>query len=116
MRIFTSFMAVGIICLIASLIYDLTKMTPGHITSLFVVVGAILGVFGFYDILIEKFGYGLSTPIASFGNNLVKAAYDGFHENGFYGLFSGLYTTTSAGISGAIIFGFLTGLLFKPKD
>lgn len=116
MRIFTSFMAVGLICLAASLIYDLTKMTPGHITSLFVVIGAILGVFGFYDILIDKFGYGLTTPIASFGNSLVNAAYDGFHENGIYGLFSGLYTTTSAGISGAIIFGFLTALLFKPKD
>lgn len=116
MRIFTSFMAVGIICLIASLIYDLTKMTPGHITSLFVVIGALLGVFGFYDILIEKFGYGLTTPISSFGNSLVNAAYDGFHEKGIYGLFSGIYTTTAAGISGAIIFGFLVALVCKPKD
>lgn len=116
MRIFTSFMAVGIICMIASLIYDLTKFTPGHITSLFVVVGAILGVFGFYDVLIDKFGYGLTTPITSFGNSLVNAAYEGFHENGIYGLFSGLYATTSAGISGAIIFSFLIALICKPKD
>lgn len=116
MRIFTSFMAVGIICLVASLIYDLTKMTPGHITSLFVVLGAILGVFGFYDILIDKFGYGLTTPISSFGNSLVKAAYEGFHQNGLYGLFSNLYTTTSAGISGAIVFGFMVALICKPKD
>ncbi len=116
MRIFTSFMAVGIICLIASLIYDTTKLTPGHITSLFVIAGAILGVFGFYDILLEKFGYGLSAPITSFGNNLVNAAYEGFQKQGLYGLFNGLYTTTSAGISGAIIFGFMITLFCKPKD
>lgn len=116
MKIFASFMAVGIICAIASLIYDTTKFTPGHITSLFVVIGAFLGIFGFYDILIEKFGYGMSLPITSFGNNLVKAAYDGFHEGGFFGLFSGMYTTTSAGISAAIVFGFLITLISDPKD
>lgn len=116
MRIFTSFMAVGIICLIASIIYDTTKATPGHITSLFVVIGAIMGIFGFYDILMEKFGYGLSLPITSFGNSLVKSAYEGFQENGFFGLFKGMYLSTSAGISGVIIFGFIAALIAKPKD
>ncbi len=116
MKIFTSFMAVGLICMMASIIYDTTKLTPGHITSLFVVTGAVLGVFGFYDILIEKFGCGLSFPITSFGNSLVNAAYEGFHTNGFFGIFSNMYTTTSAGISGAIITGFLVAILCKPKD
>ncbi len=116
MSIFTSFMAVGIICMIASLIYDLTKLTPGHITSLFVVIGAFLGIFGFYDILIDKFGFGLSLPITSFGNSLVNSAYEGFKEQGVFGLFSGMFITTSAGISGAIIFGFLMSLFCKPKD
>lgn len=116
MSIFTSFMAVGILCAIASLIYDTTKLTPGHITSLFVVIGAFLGIFGFYDVLIEKFGYGLSLPITSFGNSLIKSAYDGFHELGIYGLFQGMFLTTSAGISATIIFGFITTLFSKPKD
>ena len=71
-RIFTSFMAVGLICMIASLIYDTTKFTPGHITSLFVVIGGLLGIFGFYDVLMDKFGYGLGLPITSFGNSLVN--------------------------------------------
>lgn len=116
MRIFTSFMAVGIICLIASIIYDTTKFTPGHITSLFVVIGAFLGIFGFYDMLADKLGYGMSLPIMSFGNNLVKSAYEGFQNNGFYGLFQGMYLTTSAGISSVVIFGFLAALVSKPKD
>lgn len=116
MRIFTSFMAVGIICLIASLIYDTTKFTPGHITSLFVVVGALLGIFGFYDVLMDKFGYGLSLPITSFGNSLVKSAYEGFQNNGFFGLFQGMYISTSAGISGTILLSFIAALVSKPKD
>lgn len=116
MKIFYSFMAVGIICLIASIIYDTTKLTPGHITSLFVVIGAFLGIFGVYDILIEHIGSGMSLPITSFGNSLVNATYEGFHENGFYGLFGNMYATTSAGISGAIIIGFVVTLFCKPKD
>lgn len=116
MSIFTSFMIVGIMCLIASLIYDTTKLTPGHITSLFVVIGAILGIFGFYDYLIDKFGYGLCLPIMSFGNSLLNSAYEGFQTNGFYGLFSGMFVSTSAGIAGTILFGFIIALLCKPKD
>lgn len=116
MSIFTSFMAVGIICAIASLIYDLTKLTPGHITSIFVVLGAVLSIFGFYDALIDKFGFGLSLPITSFGNCLAKAAYEGFQEGGVYGLFSGMYTSTSAGISCAIIASAIMTLFGKPKD
>lgn len=116
MSIFTSFVAVGIICAIASIIYDMTKLTPGHITSLFVVLGAIMGVFGFYDLLIDKFGHGLATPITSFGNNLINAAYEGYHANGIFGLFNGMLTSTSAGITGAIVFGFIVSMFFKPKD
>lgn len=116
MRIFTSFMVVGIICAIASLIYDTTKLTPGHITTLFVVIGAVLGLFGIYDMLIEKYGYGLCLPITSFGNSLLKSAYEGFHELGFYGIFSNMFLTTSAGISSVMIFSFIMTLFCKPKD
>lgn len=116
MRIFTSFIAVGILCAIASLIYDLTKLTPGHITTIFVVAGSVLAVFGFYDILIDKFGYGLCSPIMSFGNSLLNGAYEGFKESGVLGLFTGIYSTTAAGISGAIIIGFIITLLCNPQD
>ena len=116
MKIFSSFIAVGIICAVASLIYDMTKLTPGHITSMFVVVGTVLGIFGFYDILIERYGFGLSLPITSFGNALLKGAYGGFHESGWFGLLSGMLTTTSAGISATIIFSFIMTLFFRPKD
>lgn len=116
MKIFSSFILVGIICFIASIIYDTTKWTSGHITSLFVVVGAFLGFIGIYDYLIEKCGYGLSLPITSFGNQLYKSALNGIHSNGFFGAFKDLYVTTSLGISSAIILSFLMSMVCKPKD
>ena len=45
-----SFIFCGFICLIGQLILDNTKLTPGHVTSLFVVIGAFLDIFGIYDI------------------------------------------------------------------
>ena len=45
---FNSFIFAGMICLIGQIILDNTKLTPGHITSCFVVVGAFLDVFDFY--------------------------------------------------------------------
>ena len=57
-----SFLFCGTICLIAELILDNTKLTPGHITSIFVVVGAALDAFGIYDFFIATCGGGtLST-------------------------------------------------------
>ena len=49
-----AFLICGSICTIGQIIYDNTKFTPGHITSLFVVVGSLLDVFGIYDKILEK--------------------------------------------------------------
>ena len=45
----TSFLFCGLICLISQLILDNTKLTPGHITSMLVVLGALLDTFSLYD-------------------------------------------------------------------
>ena len=44
-----AFLFCGIVCLISQIILDNTKLTPGHVTSIFVVVGAFLDIFGIYD-------------------------------------------------------------------
>ena len=46
-----AFLFCGLVCLIAQIILDNTKLTPGHVTSLFVVIGAFLDVFGIYYML-----------------------------------------------------------------
>ena len=42
MHYLMAFVTCGGICLIAQIIYDNTKLTAGHITSMFVVAGAVL--------------------------------------------------------------------------
>lgn len=102
--------------MIASIIYDKTKLTGGHITTLFVIVGTFLGMFGIYDILIKNLGYGLTLPITSFGNSLYKGSYAGFKDKGILGAFMNVYRNTSGGLSMTIIGSFLISLISKPKD
>ena len=53
MTIFYSFIFCGLICLIGQIILDNTKLTPGHVTSLLVVVGSFFGMLGIYDKIIK---------------------------------------------------------------
>ncbi|MDQ7094068.1 stage V sporulation protein AE [Desulfosporosinus sp. PR] len=110
-----AFLIGGGICVIGQLLLDGLKFTPAHTTCTLVVVGAILGGFGLYDPLIKFAGAGASIPISSFGNSLVKGALKEFQEAGPIGVLTGIFEITSAGISAAIIFGFLGALVFRPK-
>lgn len=111
-----AFLLVGLISAIGQIILDNTKLTPGHITSLFVVFGSILSFFDLYKYLIEFSKTGSSIPIISFGNLLYKAALEGYYQDGIIGIFSNMLTTTSAGITSSIIFAFLITLIFRSKD
>lgn len=111
-----AFIVVGTISMIGQLILDNTNLTPGHITSMFVVIGAILSSLGIYDILRDYSLIGSSIPITSFGNALYQASLEGFKQNGFIGMFDNLLSTTSTGISSAIFFGFFFSMFFKARD
>ena len=67
-----SFIFCGLICVIGQIILDNTKQTPGHVTALFVSIGAFLDIFGIYDYFIEIFGGGALVPITSFGHSLIE--------------------------------------------
>ena len=64
----------GLICVIGEIILDKTKLTPGHITTLFVVLGVFLDTFDIYDKIILYVGGGALVPITSFGHSLVHSA------------------------------------------
>lgn len=116
MEYLLSFLACGAICLIGQIIYDNTKFTAGHITSLFVVIGAILDSFGIYDKLIEFSKVGASLPITSFGHSLMHAASESMYEKGLLGVAAGLFNMTSIGITSAILFAFIVAITFKPRS
>lgn len=111
-----SFLFCGFVCLIGQIILDNTKLTPGHVTSLFVVVGAFLDSFGLYDKFIKWFGAGTLVPITSFGHSLIHGALDKASNSGILGLLGGMFSLTSSGIVAAIVFGFIFTMLFKAKD
>lgn len=110
-----AFLFCGLVCMTSQLILDNTKLTPGHVTSLFVVIGAFLDIFGIYDKIVLYCGAGALVPITSFGHLLVHGAMDIAGELGPLGLAFGIFNLTSAGISVAIVAAFLLCLIFKPK-
>ena len=110
-----AFIVGGAICALGQIMLDVFRLTPAHTTVSLVVVGAILGGLGLYEPLIKFAGAGASVPISSFGNALVKGAFAESQRSGVVGILTGIFEVTSAGISSAIIFGFIAALIFKPK-
>ena len=116
MTFFWAFIIAGLFCALGQIILDNTKLTPGHVTSLFTVLGSLLAFFGIYDKLIELAGGGATTIISNFGYMLYTGALEGFEKMGVLGIFSGMLTKSSTAIVGPIIFAPLVALIFKPKD
>ena len=116
MLLLNSFLFCGVICLISQLILDNTKLTPGHITSMLVVLGAFLDSFSLYDKIIVKVGGGALVPITSFGHSLIHGALAEANSMGIMGIVAGMFDLTAAGITSAIIFSFLFALIFKTKN
>ena len=116
MEFIYSFLFAGIVCLIGQIILDNTKLLPGHITSLFVVIGAALDTFSIYDLFVDKFGAGAIVCITSFGHLLIHGALAKANSMGIMGIIGGMFDLTAAGITSAIIFSFFFALIFKPKN
>ena len=110
-----SFLFCGTVCMISQLILDNTKLTPGHVTSLFVIIGAFLDIFGIYDKFVLYCGAGAIIPITSFGHLLIHGAMDTASRLGPLGLAFGIFNLTSAGISIALVSAFILSLILKPK-
>ena len=111
-----SFIFCGLICLIGQIILDNTKLSAGHITSIFVVVGAFLDSFSLYDKIISVVGGGALVPITSFGHSLIHGALEKAQDFGVIGLLMGTFDLTASGITSAIIFTFIFSLFFQARD
>ena len=111
-----SFLFCGLVCLIGQIILDNTKLSAGHITSIFVVIGAFLDTFGIYDKIITCVGGGALVPITSFGHSLIHGALAKANDFGIIGLLMGMFVLTATGITAAIIFTFIFSLFFKARD
>ncbi len=116
MKILCAFLFAGTLCFLAQVVLDNTKLTPGHVTSLFTILGAFFGFIGLYDTFISFAGGGATIIISNFGYSLYKGAFLGFQEQGLIGLFSNILKYSSCAIAGVVLFAFVLTLIFKPKD
>ena len=105
----------GLICALAQILMEKTKMMPGRIMVLLVCTGAFLGAIGVYEPLQEYAGAGASVPLLGFGNVLWKGIREAVETDGFIGIFKGGFTASAVGISAALVFGYLASLIFNPK-
>ena len=84
----------GLICALAQILLDRTKLMPGRVMVLLVCVGAVL---------------------AGFGNLLWKGVKEAVDKEGFIGIFLGGFKASAVGISAALVFGYLASLISEPK-
>ena len=112
-----AFLVGGAFCVVAQILIDKTNLTPARILVLYVVVGVFLGAVGLYQPLVDFAGAGATTPLTGFGYLIAKGVREAVDEKGLLGALTGVFTTTSGGIAAALVFGYLTCLIFhgKPK-
>ena len=115
LKMLKAFVTGGLLCAAVQILMDKTKLMPGRIMVLLVVCGSILGAIGLYEPYAKWAGSGATVPQLGFGNTLWKGVRDGIDKDGVLGLFTGGFTAGAAGISGALIFGYLSSLICKPK-
>ena len=109
------FLVGGLVCLIGQLLINLTKMTSAKILVTFLLLGVVLEAVGLFDPIKEYAGAGITIPITGFGSTLAKGAIEGVKEDGILGALTGGMRAAAAGLSSAIIFGFLISLIFKAR-
>lgn len=110
-----AFLVGGAICGVVQIILDHTKLMPGRMMVILVCLGTVLGAVGIYEPFSKWAGAGASVPLIGFGNVLFKGMKEAIDQEGFIGLFKGGFTSSSVGISSALIFGYLASLVFNPK-
>ncbi len=105
----------GVLCVIAQILIDKTKLTPARILVSYVIAGVVLTGLGIYSPLVEFAGCGATVPLTGFGYSLAMGVKSAIDTKGFIGILTGGLTATAGGIASAIIFSLIFSLLAKGK-
>ncbi len=111
----SAFVVGGILCAIGQLLINKTKLTPARILVIYVTAGVVLTAIGIYDKIVEIGGAGATVPLTGFGYSLARGAFKDVDTFGILGAFTGGLRSTAAGISAAILFGYLFSVIFSSK-
>ena len=111
-----TFVAGGILSVIAQILIDLTKLTPARILVAYVCAGVLLFATGVYDPLFDVFGAGVSIPLIGFGASIGRGVKEAVEKEGIFGIFSGGLSATAVGITVALVAGLFFALFTKGKS
>lgn len=103
----------GLLCVIAQILLDKTKLTPARILVVYVVAGVVLGAVGLYKPFSELAGAGATIPLTGFGYNISRGVREAVDKDGFFGVLSGSLTAAAAGTTAALFLGYVAALIFK---
>lgn len=105
----------GLLCVIAQVLIDKTKLTPARILVIYVVAGVVLGGLGIYKHIVDFAGAGATTPLTGFGNLIAEGIRDEVDKRGLMGALSGGLCAAASGIGAALIFGLCAAVVFRSK-
>lgn len=110
-----AFVVGGLICTVAQILIDRTKLTPARILVGYVVAGVILGAIGIYKPIVDFAGGGATVPLSGFGYLISDGVRKAVDSDGFVGILTGGLSATAGGITAAMFFGLITAIIFKSK-
>ena len=114
-KLLIAFLVGGLFCAIAQVLIDRTKITPARILVLYVVSGVFLTAIGLYEPLVKLAGNGATTPLTGFGYSIAKGVKEAVDKNGLTGALTGGLGAASGGIAAALIFGYISAILFRGR-
>ena len=106
------FVVGGLICTIAQLLINYTKVTAGKILVYFLLAGVLLQAIGGYQYIVDFAGAGATVPICGFGYLLADGAIKGAKISLFKAITGGI-SAAAMGITAAIVFGYIFALIFS---
>lgn len=119
MSIFLNYLKVfavgGLVCAIAQILINRTKMSSARILVLFLLLGIFLEGIGVFKYIQEFAGAGISVPITGFGSVLIKGAKEGAKIGLLEAVTYG-FRNMAGGLTAAIFFGFFFALIFKSHS
>ena len=110
-----AFLVGGLICALVQILLDRTKLMPGRGDGAARVLRCSTWILNIYQPFLSFAKAGASVPLLGFGNLLWKGVKEAVRQDGLIGIFTGGFTASAAGISAALVFGYLGSLVFEPK-
>ena len=116
LKLFLSFLVGGILCALAQILIDKTALTPAKILVVYVVGGVLLGGVGLYEPILNAVGAGISLPLIGFGGGLAKGIKEAIDEFGALGILKGPLASMSAGVTLALLLGYIFSIIAKSRS